>query len=243
MVIYKITNTTNCKVYIGQTRNFSQRMSQHFIKDSKDDSLLRRAIKKYGKESFTKEIIFESESQEAINKMEILEIKLNKSQDRRFGYNIKPGGDNHGHSEETKKKIGESQKGELNHMYGKKGAENKTSKKLIELKTNTIFQSVTIAAEILGLNLSHIASVCRGKRSSTGGYVFRYLDDNNKIIDVEAPKKNRARRIINLDTKEVFNSFKEIENKLNKKIDSGNIIKNIKGKTKTSYGYRWNYID
>lgn len=44
------------------------------------------------------------------NKLEEQLIKLYKTTDDRYGYNIKLGGSNHTHSEETKKKIGEANK-------------------------------------------------------------------------------------------------------------------------------------
>lgn len=53
--IYKITNTINQKVYIGQSIHPIQRFSEHCYNDT--DSLIHRAIKKYGKENFQFEII------------------------------------------------------------------------------------------------------------------------------------------------------------------------------------------
>lgn len=53
--IYKITNTINQKVYIGQSIHPIQRFSEHCYNNT--DSLIHRAIKKYGKENFQFEII------------------------------------------------------------------------------------------------------------------------------------------------------------------------------------------
>ena len=90
-------------------------------------------------------------------------------------------------SEETKRKIGEAQKGSLNHMYGKKGFDNFSSKAVIEITTNKVFGSASVAAEKLEVNFSHVCAVARGDRGSTGGYVFRYLDENNNPIRPEHP--------------------------------------------------------
>ena len=63
--IYKITNNIDNKIYIGK----------HKTKIENDDYfgsgiLIQRAIKKFGKENFTKEILFECQSEEEMNLME-----------------------------------------------------------------------------------------------------------------------------------------------------------------------------
>lgn len=110
--IYRITNLTNGKTYIGQ----------HKYKDLNDSymgsgKLLWRAYKKYGKENFTKEILYSKvQYQETVNDMEKFAI----AKERALGkaeYNIADGGDgycpNKGKhlSEETKRKMSESHKG------------------------------------------------------------------------------------------------------------------------------------
>lgn len=55
MIIYKITNVINDKVYIGQTvRNLEERMAEHF---RHDNTVIDKALKKYGKDAFKIEII------------------------------------------------------------------------------------------------------------------------------------------------------------------------------------------
>ena len=72
-------------------------------------------------------------------------------------------------------------------MYGKKGFDNFSSKAVIEITTNKVFGSASVAAEKLEVNFSHVCAVARGDRGSTGGYVFRYLDENNNPIRPEHP--------------------------------------------------------
>lgn len=67
-------------------------------------------------------------------------------------------------------------------MFGKIGVQNAMSKRVIELTTNKIYESANLASKDLQLSFSHVCSVARGERGSTGGYVFRYLDKNNQII-------------------------------------------------------------
>ena len=56
--IYKITNTVNGKVYIGQSIHLRQRIKFH--KTYEHNKHLKRAFKKYGLEKFTFEIIKET---------------------------------------------------------------------------------------------------------------------------------------------------------------------------------------
>jgi len=61
--IYKITNNKNGKSYVGFTsQTLYKRFQQHCR--SKSDTLLHRAIKKYGKESFSIESLFQSDNKE-----------------------------------------------------------------------------------------------------------------------------------------------------------------------------------
>ena len=73
MYIYKITNIQNNKIYIGQTiRPIEQRFRRH-INDALNnvlDTHFARAIRKYGKDSFTIEQIDTASNQEELNKKE-----------------------------------------------------------------------------------------------------------------------------------------------------------------------------
>jgi len=86
MIIYKTTNLINNKFYIG--------------KDSKNNEeylgsgiLLTKAIKKYGKCNFKKEIIEVCESIDHMNQREKYWISFYDSKNKKIGYNIAEGGD------------------------------------------------------------------------------------------------------------------------------------------------------
>lgn len=49
--IYKITNDINDKIYIGQSNNPNRRFEEH-CKYSRDNTLIHKAIHKYGREHF-----------------------------------------------------------------------------------------------------------------------------------------------------------------------------------------------
>lgn len=86
MQIYKITNLVNGKIYVGKDHT----NNPDYYGSGK---LIRRAIKKYGKEAFVKEVIEELEDPKLLQDREKYWIKEYNSQDLRLGYNISPGGD------------------------------------------------------------------------------------------------------------------------------------------------------
>lgn len=95
--IYKITNTINGKVYIGQSKNISQRWRIHryraFNESSKDyEKPLYRAIRKYGLLAFNFEIIEECLIED-LNAKEKFWIEFLDSTNPLKGYNLTKGGE------------------------------------------------------------------------------------------------------------------------------------------------------
>jgi group I intron endonuclease len=113
MIIYKITNNINSKIYIGQTiDSLDKRWKRHNWKctTNRNAMAITSAIKKYGKENFTIEEIDKAENLTELNEKEVYYIKLYNSISPN-GYNLTSGGDNKRLSEETKIKISKSNKG------------------------------------------------------------------------------------------------------------------------------------
>ena len=91
--IYKIKNNLNGKEYIGQTvYPLSYRFTNH-ISDAKNGRgyAIAAAIRKYGKENFSIELIEEC-SEELLNDLEIKYIKQYNTYTPN-GYNLTHGGD------------------------------------------------------------------------------------------------------------------------------------------------------
>jgi group I intron endonuclease len=115
MIIYKITNNINNKVYIGQTiETIKKRWSRHTWKCTikRNAMAITNAIIKYGKENFIIEQIDIAKSIEELNEKEIYYIDLYNSMSPN-GYNLVTGGGNKRLSELTKRKISESNKGRI----------------------------------------------------------------------------------------------------------------------------------
>jgi group I intron endonuclease len=112
MIVYKITNKINGKSYIGQTvQDFECRLSQHF---SKSDTVIQKAIRKYGKENFEYTIIDNAESIEQLNSKECFWIKFYRTLTVQNGYNVKTGGSNARLTLEEKKIVSKKTKEAMN---------------------------------------------------------------------------------------------------------------------------------
>ncbi len=109
--IYKITNTINNKVYIGQTSKTAQERFNAHIKKAKAhvNRYLYDAMNHYGIENFSVEEI-EKCSKEMLDEREIYWIAFYKSDNKEFGYNMTKGGGggdtwtNNPHKDKTRKK-------------------------------------------------------------------------------------------------------------------------------------------
>ena len=104
--IYQIKNSSNDKVYIGQTiqHNVATRWAEHIKSiNSGNDSHLIRAFKYHGVENFTFSVVTELPNDQ-LDKAEIYEIS-NKNSLSPNGYNIREGGSRGKHSQKSIEKI------------------------------------------------------------------------------------------------------------------------------------------
>lgn len=108
--VYKHTNKTNGKVYIGIT---SMTPSERW-KNGKGytSGYFKKAVEKYGWDNFTHEILFDGLTKKQAAQKEIELIALYKSNNPKFGYNLSIGGEKTSLGmrlpEEVKKKISEN---------------------------------------------------------------------------------------------------------------------------------------
>lgn len=92
--VYKITCTINNKLYIGQTEfSINHRFSKHITEANCGRGYaIARAIRKYGKENFTIELICVCNSRESASLKEKEFIQLFQTTDKKYGYNLAAGG-------------------------------------------------------------------------------------------------------------------------------------------------------
>lgn len=187
-IVYKHTNKTNNKVYIGITcqaakNRWKSGRGYHGL-------YFGRAIKKYGWDGFKHEIIAENLSEKDACEMERILIKAFNATDPDFGYNQTEGGKgggmlNHHHTEEAKDRIrqarirdGFTEEHKKHISESKRGVKHHFAKKVYQYTKEGQFirewEYMSLAAKELGINKSNIGETCNGHRPSAGGYFWSY---------------------------------------------------------------------
>ncbi len=189
MIIYKITNLINNKSYIGQTRySLVKRFNEHCAKAGYN-SLIKKAILKYGRENFKIEELAKANSLEELNTLECSFIQQNDSLIPK-GYNIASSHEPFTSCERTKQhneKIGKALKNKpKSEDHCKKLSESKIGIRAknnkwvygFNSKTNKgIFISSACEAVKLGFNQGHLRECCIGKRNKHKGYTWTYISE------------------------------------------------------------------
>ena len=141
MIIYKVTNTLNGKVYIGQTRrSLKARWMQHCSDANSRIHLhrLQKDIKLFGKGNFTVEQIDTAENEEEALEKEAFWIKHYNSVKK--GYNVSPGGKGGGHR-----------------------------KKVMAVEDGKVFDTISEASRLYGVTVSCVSFVCDKPHLTSAG--------------------------------------------------------------------------
>ena len=108
MVIYKITNNINKKVYIGlTTQTLEYRWKRHITesRNINNNKHLYKSIRKYGIENFTVEEIDNADNLKDLGKLERYYIKFFDSINPEKGYNLTSGGERHQYDGNSQSKL------------------------------------------------------------------------------------------------------------------------------------------
>lgn len=188
--VYTITCLVNNKIYVGITNNIRSRWNKH-VYDAKHTSkcVIHRAMRKYGCENFSIKIIDDCQSKEKLLELEKYYIIDLKSHVKNGGYNETFGGEapmlGRNHSNKSKNLTSQKLKGRVSPNKGnkysvemKKKMKESHGKSVLQIdKLGTIIKSyktLTAANEETGIAVSNISGVCRGKKKTAGGFIWKY---------------------------------------------------------------------
>lgn len=212
MYVYKTTNLINGKKYIGVS--ITKTNSDNYLGSG---VLLKRAIKKYGIDNFSKVILKEfDEEQAARNYERSLIEKLNAINDENY-YNLVAGGYgggviNHPVTNETKKKISDSHKGKKLNRKQVIGMGKITLQ--YDLDGNFI-QDFETKADAEKLIKCKMTKLLEGKIIYIKGFLWKYKDGDveNKIFSYNEIKNiysvETSKQVGKLTKEEVINLVKD----------------------------------
>jgi len=224
--IYIITNKLNGKIYIGQAYHIPDRFYDHKQGYGIDhNSAIDIAIKKYGQENFSFEILKECPRDE-LNYWEAYYAELFNSYAPN-GYNINKCGEAF-HNPVNDKEISsyDLQTGLLIKTY--------PSAHEAERQDNYCRQAIT--------------GVANNKTRSKTAYNMYWRWGHEQKIDIIKPRagRNGGNKVHQYDLRtgdylQSFNSLAQAEEYLNKKGANKNLSAVCLGKRKSAYGYIWSY--
>lgn len=252
--IYCFTNLINNKKYIGSTISQPNiRYNQHIYNATHDSCHqynypLYQAIRKYGIENFSFEILEEQEySEQKIREIEKQYIiKMNTTSP--FGYN---------QTINTERPINDIK------SYQKMSETKRNNAKKVALVDDEnniiqIYRSIIDCAEELKEDEKKISACCRGERKTTNNKKFYWLDDNNNLIIPEYKRdfykgksgttqiQSSSRKVAKIDllSNEILTTYDTValaarENNC----DASAISKVCRGTRKKCGGFTWKYLN
>lgn len=268
-LLYKITNTENDKLYVGQTitslkRRFADHKCITEYKMTVSISKLKRAMVKYGKEKFSIHLLAEYPCQESLDEAEQLYIELYDAIES--GYNLRTGGAGGGLLHESSKAlIREKRKLQVmspEHMKALGAAakiSNEKQKRPVSGKcidTNEVIYFLGInEVKMAGFSPSHIHRCANGTRGRKihRGFIWTYGWEG----PVELTTKERINELKTLNNNKVMEGPKAVIGRCR---DSGFLIyfpttntadkfgfsstainKCVRGHRKSHKNYTWEY--
>lgn len=167
-IVYETTNLINNKKYIGIHK--CQSLDDGYLGSG---TSFRRAVSKYGKESFSRKVLFTFNNLEEalLKEKELVTEEIINSKEY---YNIRLGGDGKHVSTKTKTKMSNFRKKFEKSEKGKKARISNIKARSIEviatnLKTGEIrkFSSIVECAKELNLVVSLVSMVCKKQQNRT----------------------------------------------------------------------------
>jgi group I intron endonuclease len=167
MIIYRITNKLNNKIYIGQTiYTLDIRWKKHLwnVKHRKN-VYLYNAINHYGPENFLIEEIEKCTNINELNQRETYWIQYYKSNQKEFGYNMTTGGDNRTLNPELVAKIAKTRRDKNQHLSveHKQAISNFNKGKILSKITRQKISTALIGKKVSDETRKKISDAQKGK--------------------------------------------------------------------------------
>jgi plasmid maintenance system antidote protein VapI len=221
--VYRIVNRDSGKFYIGSSVSLDRRRNDHFsaLKRDKHHSVyLQRA---YNKEPSA--FVFET--------LLVCDRSMTLFYEQLLIDSMKP-------EYNTSETAGATWRGVT-------GADNPTSKPIIELNTKRVFVCAADAAKKLNLKPPTISEVCRRKRSHTHGYQFAFLSEYEgegfacpEIKNNKGANNGNARKVREATTNKTFDTATEAAAHFGiSKMTVSRLCRNHK---QSKDGYKFDYV-
>jgi group I intron endonuclease len=231
--VYCITNLANGKKYVGVTANgYANRFANHIWHSRKSKSscrALHNAMRKYGPNSFSVELLQAAESWEHMNQLEKEWIKKLGTFSPN-GYNLTDGGDAGSFSDETRRIMSDRFKG--------KPISEKTIAAVKASWDDPASRDVRIASIREAMNRPDV-------REATGA---RQRGKPKSDNHVKALRTARAKPVLCVETGQLFDAIVDAvrwiaETQSRPTANHSKILRAIKSDNHTAYGYRWRYAN
>ena len=182
-LIYKITDLTNSKIYVGKTKNLKRRIREYSnTKVSKKRKYrIMNIIREKGISNFEFSIIEENIPDEKIDEREMYWIKTLQSRDIEIGYNSKAGGIGGKMIDYSLEQMSINSR-KFRHTEEEK---KRRSKPIIVFNNceYKIYNSAKIYSDILNTSRSVVTSSIRNGKRLHGRYIYYYDDiKRNKFL-------------------------------------------------------------
>ena len=227
MLIYKIQNKINGKIYIGQTKkNLNERICEHLH----NKSYIGNALKKYGLECFDISVIDTADTKEWLNDKEIEYIALYNCKHPN-GYNLTDGGEGiNGLAEESIQKL---KNWERTKEYRKKLSIAQTGKKQSESSSQKKREAMT------GKKIPYTPHLKARGRKNTEKFKLKHKEIMKEIANRKEVKEKRKKSHLgkpwSKKQREAYNNRTEEQKEITRKKQS----ENSKGEKHSQYGSYW----
>ena len=244
--IYKITNQKNEMVYIGSSIEVERRWRQHKEASVNENDHhynypLMIAFREFGIANFIFEVVDTLPTWEAMVEAEHNWI-MKENCVKPNGYNQTDKTDSPMFDPTIVKKMSDTKR----EKYGKRVCEIDSANNIL-----TIWDSLAEAGEATGLDRFKISNVCNGTRLTTGNRIFRFLDEENKIIipevKVNQVQTNRitktSRKVIKMDdNNNILQTYDSVALAASdNNCDASANSKVCNGKRNKCGGFKWKY--